>query len=377
MALKTGYKVKGKEIILDDYSEYTSDDELRKTVQNRSCKTLDNYYKGQYKINYADGETEETDKIKASYFVEDKGQIPAELPGDNYYKAPSGAQKFALYGTNTVGGWINGKKSTYWAEFGGNTDNFSDFRTLYITFDGTKLKVTENDEETILRTYKLDDETPLTLDTIKVWCYMVGAGGGGIKENSGFGGGGGGGAAVISVKLNKGDKLKVNIPPKTNRDAKGGDTELWQNDTLLLYAKGGEYSVKPLSGGEGGTSGGYPGEGQTMWTRDGGKGGNCARGGSYDGSNVKTIAQLADYYGLWENTTNSGGTGFTIGDAIYSGGGASGFPGGRGGYITLSPSGSGKYVHSSPGPGGGGCLYSFLIENSGTGGPGAFWILHT
>lgn len=375
MALKTGYKVNGKEIILDNYSKYTSDKDLRVVVQTQCNKTLENWYKGHYKIEYADGETVETNEISASHYVEGTGQVLAELPGDNCYKTPSGieAPKFALYGTNTAGGWINEAESPHWVKYTGNTDsNYT--RVITISFDGSNLTATEDGNVTHLRGYVLDDGTPLALDVIKFWCYVVGAGGGGSTydgTNHIASGGGGGGAGVLCFKLFKGHSITVHIPPATNGGSSGTSTLIYYDKDLKFIGYPGANGDKD-TGGKGGDS--YTPEIDdkliSCVTRSGGS------GNGYTGSSVSTIDIKADYFPIYEKKSNKGGQGYhepTTTTGLYrnkGGGGASGFPNGIGGYIIGLEEG---YI--SPGSGGGGAGYSSYFPNCAKGGPGAFWIL--
>lgn len=64
-------------------------------------------------------------------------------------------------------------------------------------------------------------------------------------------------------------------------------------------------------------------------------------------------------------------TGYTV--VSFSGGGASGFPNGTGGYIYEHIL-SGNILKHKPGPGGGAC--SSYDGHIITGGPGAFWLLY-
>lgn len=389
MALKTGYKVNGKEIILDDYEKYTEDETLKAAVQEKCCETLQGWYK-------VGGELIKASSYKKSdNYSWSKGQLPAEIPRGTYYKSkvPSGFEipYFALYGTNTAGGWIDNiatpKQSPHWEEYYGSTVPTDIRKTIIISFkqddNGTYLTATEDGVVKKLRTYVLDDGTPLFLDTIKVWCYIVGAGGGGYPylDDKVGAAGGGAGAAAISIKLTKDDELKILIPPRTGINKDGGETDLYLNNSLLLYAYGGKHPKTYQQGGEGGTAGGYPSSDQTMLVMEGGKGGNGHTSNESEAKGVSTpttnFASPADYYNLWENEVIPGGAAFragTSGDYI-PGGGAAGFPMGKGGYISMNPSTSG-YIYAPPGPGGGGSGQHTSYSNSGIGGYGAFWILY-
>lgn len=389
MALKTGYKVKGKEIILDDYEKYTEDETLKAAVQEKCCETLQGWYK-------VGGELIKASSYKKSdNYSWSKGQLPAEIPRGTYYKSkvPSGFEipYFALYGTNTAGGWIDNiatpKQSPHWEEYYGSTVTTDNIKTIIISFkqddNGTYLTATEDGVVKKLRTYVLDDGTPLFLDTIKVWCYIVGAGGGGYPylDDKVGAAGGGAGAAAISIKLTKDDELKILIPPRTGINKDGGETDLYLNNSLLLYAYGGKHPKTYNQGGEGGTAGGYPSSDQTMLVMEGGKGGNGHTSNESEAKGVSTpttnFASPADYYNLWKNETIHGGAAFRAreSDPYIPGGGAAGFPTGNGGYISINPSTSG-YLYALPGPGGGGSGQHTSYANSGIGGYGAFWILY-
>lgn len=368
MALKTGYKVNGKEIILEDYSKYSSDETLREAVRTECCITLSNYYKVR------------NEEIRASKYVEGKGQIPAELPGDNYYKIPSGieAPKFALYGTNTAGGWINEAESPHWVKYTGNTDsNYT--RVITISFDGSNLTATEDGNVTRLRGYVLDDGTSLDLDAIKVWCYMVGAGGAQYASNT-PGGGGGGASAVLSLRIPRGETIQVKIPTRTPIGYSGGSTTLSSLNNLFpkFEVKGGLHG-ESNTGGEGGVATSYTTNEYITWfqSKAGGYGGYNTIGASRVVFRTDTL--YTDYFPLYKMVDNKGGygkgtipvTGYTV--VSFSGGGASGFPGGIGGYIEEHDL-SGRIIEHIPGPGGGAC--SSYEGHVITGGPGAFWILY-
>lgn len=364
MALKTGYKVNGKEIILEDFGAYGDD-----SVKNAYNVELKDYYK-------VNGET-----IKASYYVGGKGQILAELPGDNYYKTPSGITipKFALYGTNTVGGYFDGHESNHWKKFNGYT-NKQNSRDITISFDGTNLTATEDGNVTNLRTYELDDHTPLDLDIIKVWFYAVGSGGGGsshqVLNGPQAGGGGGGASAIICFRLYKNDSVYVSIPGSAPKDVYGISTIIrYANSTKSFVVRGGA-NGPGSGGGAGGKVDEYEFDDHIIFyeSRDGGTGGEFNK----KGADVLTLSRVADYLQIWEIIKNPGGETLDLTTdlaALYAaGGGASGFPGGHGGYG--SSGGHMEYVF--PGPGGGGSgIYTVDGKTlGGTGGPGAFWILY-
>ena len=372
MALKTGYKVNEKEIILDDYSNYSSDKTLREAVRTECCVTLSNYYKVR------------NEEIRASVlsnsdtYISNKGQIPAELPGDNYYKAPSGAQRFALYGTNTVGGWINGHASNKWKKFEGSADTTRPDRLISIKFDDARLTATENGVVNELRTYVLDDGTPLDLDTIKVWCYMVGAGGGQYLSDT-PGGGGGGASAVFSLKIPRGETIQVKIPSCSSTGYSGGSTILSSLNNLFpkFEVKGGLHG-ESNTGGEGGVATSYTTNEYITWFQS-----KAGGGGGYNTTSAasvvfRTDTLYTDYFPLYKMVDNKGGygkgtiplAGYTV--VSFSGGGASGFPDGTGGYIEERDL-SGRIIEHKPGPGGGAC--SSYDGHIITGGPGAFWIL--
>lgn len=366
MALKTGYKVNGKEIILDDYNNFEPPTGISLDQIKAECNgTLNEYkVKGQ--------------EINASKYVEGKGQIPAELPGDNYYKAPSGAQRFALYGTNTVGGWINGHESNKWKKFEGSADTMRPDRLISIKFDGAHLKATENGVTSTIQSYVLDDGTSLELDTIKVWCYMVGAGGSFYPSET-PGGGGGGASAVFSLRIPKGETIQVKIPTRTPTGYSGGPTTLSSLNKLFptFEVKGGLHG-ESNTGGEGGVATSYTTNEYITWfqSKAGGYGGYNTIGASRVVFRTDTL--YTDYFPLYKMVDNKGGygkgtipvTGYTV--VSFSGGGASGFPGGTGGYIEERDL-SGAIIEHKPGPGGGACSsYEGRII---TGGPGAFWIL--
>lgn len=360
MALKTGYKVKGKEIILDNYSAYGDD-----SVKDSYTSILSNYYK----VN--------NNEIQASYYVQNRGQIAAELPGDNYYKTPSGitVPKFALYGTNTVGGYFDGNESKYWKKFNGYS-NEVDARSISVSFDGAHLTAMENGTVTNLRTYELDDHTPLDLDVIKVWCYMVGAGGGGssYKDITGpkGGGGGGGASAIVCLRLYKGDTIVVSIPGRASADSSGYSITLSYGNPTKTFSSRGGGAGDQMSGGEGGqVDRDYQLDDYIVYydVRKGGDGGYTE-----DGKSVYTFTYAADYLQIWDPVENKGGAQSSLsGGGVLAGGGASGFPGGKGGY----GSSGGHMDYNAPGPGGGGGSV-YEIDGTtygGTGGPGAFWIL--
>lgn len=372
MALKTGYKVNGKEIILDDYSNYSSDETLKAAVQTGCCVTLSNYYK------VRNEEIRASALSNSDTYISNKGQTPADLPGEDYYKAPSGAQKFALYGTNIAGGWINGAESVFWKKFEGYADTTRGDRSISIKFDGAHLTATENGVVNELRTYVLDDGTPLDLDTIKVWCYMVGAGGGQYPSNT-PGGGGGGASAVFSLRIPKGETIQVKIPNRTPTGYSGGSTTLSSSNNLFpkFEVEGGLHG-ESNTGGRGGLATSYTTNEYITWFQ--------SKAGGYGGYNTigatsvvfRTDTLYTDYFPLYKMVDNKGGykkgttpvTGYTV--VSFSGGGASGFPDGTGGYIEEHDL-SGRIIEHEPGPGGGAC--SSYDGHIITGGPGAFWIL--
>lgn len=381
MALKTGYKVNNKEIILDDYSKYGDS-----SIINTCTKTLDNYYK----INGKD--------IKASYYVEGKGQIPAELPGDSYYKAPSGAQRFALYGTNTVGGWINGHESSYWAKFGGNDVGGGD-KYINIMFDGQKLGIAvtagdgspyyiPNDDEHIIRKYVDDGGNYMYPPYVKIWVYAVAAGGGGGTGYPQIGGGGGGASGIACIRMSEGNILTVIIPSRSKKGEAGGKLSLILKKSSIYYSLltlGGGEAGGYLSSGDGGsaTSGSLSANLVYVLTEKGGKGGevgkwedesNAGESKSFYPNNIET-----DYYALYTSLKLHGGAGkstHTTSMALnMGGGGAAAFPGGEGGRGTFVGNWD-EETYNAPGPGGGGGGAYGADNNYGYSGAGALWILY-
>lgn len=380
MALKTGYKVNNTEIILDDYNKFGPPTGISLDQIKARCNgTLNEYKAGGQGIN-------------ASRYVEGKGQIPAELPGDNYYKAPGEVQKFALYGTNTVGGWIDGVESNKWEKFEGNTT-----QTITIKFDGEKLGIAlsgddvswyiPDDDKYIIRRYVLDDGTSLNLSSIKIWVYAVGSGGSGsqgagtIPACGGFGGG----SYISCLRLNAGDVCHVRIGQKTPNPSnlygqKGEDTTLTIND------KDGNYMSKLTA--QGGGAGNYmtPSPGDANYEDKGSRiiSFKSYKGGETRYMKISTEGEImSDYFPIWSGEENIGG--HSSGDTPPSsnctyrgmGGTASGFPYGWGGYIYEDIL-HGDIIYANPGYGGGGSSPYTLnyITYGGTGGPGALWILY-
>ena len=380
MALKTGYKVNNKEIILDDYSKYGDS-----SIIDTCTETLDGYYK----VN--------NNNIKASYYIDGKGQIAAELPGDNYYKAPNGAQKFALYGTNTVGGWIHEKESVYWEKFEGNGVGEED-KIINIMFDGQKLGIAEtagggsiyyipNDDSHIIRKYVDDDGKFVYPPYIKIWVYAVAAGGGGGTGYPQIGGGGGGASGTACIRMSVNDVITAIIPKRSGKGETGGDLSLTLNKpsgSINLLTLGGGKAGGNLSSGDGGdsTKGTISYNLIDVFTIKGGKGGEVGKGEdeSYDGQGRSFYPNTkADYYILYKSLTVAGGTGKSTHTTSMAfnmgGGGASAFPGGKGGSGTFV----GKWdeeTYNVPGPGGGGGGAYGSDNNYGYSGAGAFWILY-
>lgn len=379
MALKTGYKVENKEITLDNYSRYGDS-----SVVDTCTKTLDGYYK-------ANG-----NNIKASYYVEGKGQIAAELPGDSYYKAPSGAQRFALYGTNTVGGWINGHESSYWAKFEGNGVEGED-KIINIMFDGQKLGLAEilgegsyyipNDDNHIIRKYVDDEGNYVYPSYIKIWIYAVAAGGGGGTGSPQIGGGGGGASGIACIRIGAGEVIIVIIPNRSKKGEAGGDLYLTLKKSSFYYrllTLGGGKAGGYLSNGDGGsgTSGSLSANLIYVTTEKGGKGGEVGEweDESYAGESKSFYPNIkTDYYTLYTSLNIPGGGGKSTHTTSMAfnmgGGGASAFPKGTGGNGTFV----GKWdeeTYNSPGPGGGGGGAYGTNNNYGYSGAGALWLLY-
>ena len=387
MALKTGYKVKGKEIILDDYNNFGPPTGISIANIKAICNgTLNEYNVGGQEIN-------------ASKYVEGKGQILAELPGDNYYKAPSGVQKFALYGTNTVGGWIDGVESNKWQKFEGNGVG-EENKIINIMFDGQKLGRAEQDSAGVSY-YMVGDpirEYEYSSDEIKLWCIMVSAGGGGgsdrvLDSSSNYAayssGGGSGGSAVVCISLKSNEILSVIIPQKSQSSSDGetltlsiirGTSVASKTDKILQISggKAGRGSRYPVSGGDGGSITYIDDKVIGVNVVEGTKGvkGGVSKDDKSDdikGSNSSTELfnkYNADYIMLYPSLTiNGGNPDFSSGGHYVGGGGASCFPEGKGGYYHT------ELGYVSPGPGGGGGGVGSYIQ-AGYGGAGAFWLLY-
>lgn len=381
MALKTGYKINGKEIILDDYAKYGNT-----SVTDSCTKTLD----GCYNVNGKN--------IKASYYVEEKGQIAAELPGDNYYKAPSGAQKFALYGTNTVGGWVDGAKSGFLQEYTGKTGTTAESVVVNIGFDGSRLGELQLDSvgsnyymlaDKIMRTYEYSP-----IETIKVWCMAVASGGGGgevytsstdSSKSKRYGSGGGGGAtALLCIHLKPYDRLAISIPPAAlpGRDGQDLTISLYKGSwsaaatgTRLLTGgggKGGEVSTVELKSKTPGGAFNITKDTQLKYSisRTGSSGGAGSENVFLaEGDPASTLQTLTDYESMYKSSTNLGGIGKHPTTGFHQGGGgASAFPEGRGG----TPLFTNGTIYPGPGGGGGAVVYGDLTYSGG----GAFWILY-
>lgn len=362
MALKTGYKVNGKEIILDDYDRYGNTD-----ITNLCSTSLDGYYKIGGK------------NIKASYFREDTGQIKAELPGSDYYKiTPSSETGFALYGTNTVGGYYDGQKSLFLEEYYGSG---TDYTYVNIGFNGTQIGELSLDSSGVSyymsKTFRTYEYAPRGI--IKIWCMAVASGGGGNVATSRFHyatGGGGGATALLSIHLEPYDRLYVAIPQGVSYATNGQGLSItlyksWQegiSGTDLLTGGWGERGKQGESENTAGGAGGVftvnesAPQLKAYTLRQGGRGGGASSLEAAIGESQDTISALADYYPMCKSEKNSGGT---YGSGTYGwlgGGGASAFPGGVGGS-----------TNDNPGPGGG---TSASGAGTGRSGPGAFWILY-
>lgn len=362
MALKTDYKVNGQEFILDNYDRYGNTD-----ITNLCSTSLDGYYKIGGK------------NIKASYFREDTGQIKAELPGSDYYKiTPSSETGFALYGTNTVGGYYDGQKSLYLEEYYGSD---TDYTYVDIGFDGTRIGELSLDGPAVAyymsKTFRTYEYAPI--GTIKIWCMAVASGGGGNVTTSRFHyatGGGGGATALLSIHLGIQERLRIAIPPRAPYATNGQSLEInlykgWVaglRGTNLLTGgwgeKGKQGNSENITGGAGGvfTVNESAPQLKAYTLRQGGRGGAASSSEAAIGVSQDTISALADYYPMCKSEKNSGGTCALDNYGWLGGGGASAFPGGVGGSI-----------NRNPGPGGGSAADIIDTRRSG---PGAFWILY-
>lgn len=393
MALKTGYKVNGKEIILDDLEGYTAPTGVTKDSIKTTCnKTLSDY-----KV--------EGQEINASKYVEQNGQILADLPGDNYYKAPSGAPKFALYGTNTVGGNVEDSGSEFWEKYTGNDVGGGD-KEIFLMYNGTQLGEAEQDSigvsYNIKRTIRTYEYNP---SEIKLWCMMVSSGGGGgysTSTETWRGGGGGGAAAYVCLRLKAHEMLHIRIPPAfaVNEGHKVVDSTILntldvsikrgtfvssKSDNVLRLTSGEAGPVKGFNFNEGGKGGTLSSYNYTTGVfrigyKDGSAGGGCNiiddESNSRGRSNHHTLfADIdADYYPLGWAVNNLGGFApYMVSTGRMGGGGASAFPGGFGGFITESIT----YTKPEPGRGGGGgAIWNTSPTDSGYSSSGAFWLLY-
>lgn len=370
MALKTGYKVNGKEIILEDFSD--------KIYSNFNVEKKETYM---YSLN--DYYKIKNSTIKAAKYVTTSAQLPGE-----YYKTPSlpGFNGFAEYGTCVVGNDDLHEKT--WTEGGFIYVKFFQYNGKCILGqvqqDGTLKE--------IIREYEAD------IDTIYIWCMMVASGGGGgiYNPHSGsglyVGGGGGGASGIIHIKLEKNEMLKVLIGEVTPPEQIGGNSVL-----DIVRTSGTSEEVLVLHGG-------YAGKRSTNSLHsygDGGKvvtthedvegvlyiqtvaGGNGGRGDTsrYNGADGK----LYRYYGLktdysyivsqYSITYGGKGEYEPSSSGLYGGGGGgSAFFGGDG---ASSHDKGADYLMPKCGGGGASASYANSVSNqAGYGGAGAFWLLY-
>ena len=372
MALKTGYKVNNTEIVLDDCSGYIPPDGVNKdTIKDKYTEPLEGYYK----VN--------DEYIKAFKYIEGKGQILAELPGYDYYKSPSDI-RYALYGTSTVGGWVEGKKSKYLQQY---DNTFKDeVKYVDIGFDGTRIGELSLDSigsgHYMSKPLYSYEYSPLGI--IKVWCMAVASGGGGgvTFESRPYGSGGGGGAtALLCIHLKPYDMLHVEIPPCSMQGNRGKDLIIslykgtWDaaaNGKTLLTGGGGSEGINATYSSPVGALGGtfqVIEDVQLKYSKL--EAGSRGGGGSSDpyeseGKSANTLSTLTDYTLMCESKTNLGGIGRHSATSLQlGGGGASAFPGGNGGCAT-------GIIYAGPGGGGGAVAAGDLLYSGG----GAFWLLY-